>query len=272
MTRIAWDQVGERTFETGVDRGVLYLPDGSGGFSNGVPWNGLTGIEEDRSSAGSTPYYIDGIKYIDLPSAADYAATLKAFTYPNEFLPFDGIGEAEHGLLLDNQVPQTFGMSYRTRVGNDVESTEFAYQLHILYNLTATPTNKSYETQNASVTPMEFSWGIAAGAPQIIPGFRPTAHAILDSRKLNYHLMNDMENLLYGTEDANPHLPSIADLVSMIQNWVLFELTDNGDGTWTVTTPYEGIISVDPDTGWFEIDEIDAVYLDSVTYEIFDTP
>jgi hypothetical protein len=271
MTRIEWNKTGERLFEAGVDRGVLYLPDGSGGFSNGVPWNGLTSVDEDRSSAGSSPYYIDGIKYIDLPSASDYAATLKAFTYPDEFLPFDGIGEVVNGMLLDNQVPKTFGLSYRTMIGNDVESTNFAYQLHILYNLTATPTNKTYATVGATPDPMEFSWAIAAGAPQVLSGFRPTAHAIFDSRKLNYHLMGDIENLLYGTSDAPPHLPPISDLLSMIENWWLYKVTDNGDGTWMVTTPYEGIIHVGDD-GYFEIDEINAIYEDSVTYDIYDTP
>lgn len=271
MARIKWDEVGARTFEAGVTRGVLYIPDDTGAFVNGVPWNGLISVKETRSDAGSAPYYIDGVKYIDLPAATDYKATLEAFTYPDEFLPFDGVGVVGNGMFLDNQIQKVFGLSYRSGIGNDIDGTSHAYKLHIVYNLTATPADRAYETWQKTVAPQHFTWNIAAGAPQVLPGFRPTAHIIFDSRHINYHLLDDMGNWLYGSDTEQPHLPPIADFVDLIANWTVWSVTDNGDGTWTAYSKYDNVSHVES-SGRFTIDEINARYLDGERYNIWDTP
>lgn len=271
MARIQWDNVGERLFETGVEKGVLYTPDENGAFVDGVPWNGLTSIKEARSEAGSTPYYIDGVKYIDLVAPSDYKAVMEAYTYPDEFLPFDGVADVGNGLFLDNQVPKTFGLSYRTRIGNDVDGADHAYKLHILYNVTATPTDKSYASIGDRVSPMSFSWNIVAGAPQILPGFRPSAHLIFDSRGINYHLLGDIEDLLYGSETEQPHLPPIDVYLDLIANWKVWTVVDNGDGTWTATSKYGNILDVNAN-GRFEIREINTEWIGPHAYKISNTP
>lgn len=262
MTALTWDQVGERVFEGGVDRGVLYLPDRSG-----VAWNGLISIEEQSTSSVS-PAHFDGIKYADIVTVGDFEARLRAYTYPDEFLQFEGILEDQTGVSVTGQPVEQFHLAYRTRVGNDVDP-DLAYKLHILYNLTAIPAEKEYATLSMDSEPLEFEWDLTA-IPEPIEGFRPTAHIILDTRKIDPLLMIDIEEILYGNAENEPRLPSLKGLTSFIRKWDRLIITDNGDGTWTATTNAPGIIEM-LDSVTFQITSDTATYLDppdNTTYEI----
>lgn len=262
MTRLAWDQIGARRFETGVDRGVLYLAD-----RTGVVWNGLTSVDEDTGAASVESFYYDGVKYLDLRSPNDFKAKLKAFTYPDEFLEFDGFSEIATGLLADEQmVRNTFGVSYRTKVGNDIDIDGASYKIHLLYNLTAAPENRTYGTLSNVVEPSEFGWDIT-GVPEVFAGGRPTCHVIIDSSDVSPFLLAELEDILYGTESEAPRLPSINELREFIASWTLFTVTDNEDGTFTVTGPDE-FISVVGDE--FTITGIEGYYIDPDTYTITD--
>lgn len=215
MARVLWDQVGVRRFETGLDRGVLYLPD-----NTGVAWNGLTSVEEDLSDIAVESFYLDGIKYLNRRSVGDFSATMKALTYPDEFLQFEGLSEVNPGFIASNQaVNRTFGLCYRTIVGNDEDGVDHGYKLHILYNLTAKPANKSYSTLSSATSPLEFSWTIS-GIPVYIEGFRPTVHFVIDSTSVLYDVMSDFEDLLYGTDITSPKLPDIETLASVYQDLI----------------------------------------------------
>lgn len=262
MPQLSWDQVGKRFYEAGVDRGVLYVAG-----SPGVAWNGLVSVEENRSGEKPTPYYLDGVLQFHAPSVSDFSATMKAFTFPDEFLPFDGIADATHGMYLDNQTPGTFGLSYRTRMGNDLAGLDYGYKLHLLYNLSATPTDKAYETLSSETAPVEFEWDIV-GAPETVPGFRPTAHAIFDSTKMDGYLLREIEDQLYGTSTTAAAMPPLADIYSMVFNWELFTVVDNGDGTFSVTGPEE-LISVSGHT--FYITGADAEMINPGAYHISTT-
>lgn len=213
MTKLLWDQVGERFYEAGIDRGVLYLADGSG-----VAWSGLTSVEEDFGGDSTSPSYFDGVKTRDTPSIGDYSATLSALTYPPEFLEYEGSGALGNGLFVDDQPAKMFGLSYRTLVGNDVDGQDHGYKIHILYNLTATPEAVSNNTLNDSPTPTPFGWKISS-IPASAPGYRPTAHVIVDSRHLSKNRLFGLEDILYGTTVENPRLPKLSELIGMMQFW-----------------------------------------------------
>lgn len=210
MTKLQWDQVGERLYEAGLDRGVLYLSDGTG-----VPWNGLTSVEEDMSGDGSTPAYYDGVKYLDIPSIGDYEATLSALTYPDEFLEYEGISSLGNGLFVDGQDSKLFGLSYRTLVGNAVDGTDHGYKIHLVYNLTSVMNASNFETLNETLNPQLFKWRIM-GVPQEALNYRPTAHVIFDSRYLNAEMFEALEAMLYGDADDNPTIPSISELLDFV--------------------------------------------------------
>lgn len=210
MTKLVWDQVGSRKFETGCDRGVLYLPNGSA-----VPWNGLTSVDEDLSAVTVSEYYLDGVKYLNDRSLGDFAGTINAFTYPDEFRQFDGMGEISSGMFASDQpVTEKFGLSYRTRIGNDELGTEYGYKIHLLYNLTSKPANKTFSSISDKSNPIDLSWSIS-GVPIPITGFRPTCHIVVDSTRVHPGIMTSLENILYGTSSTAPSLPDAATLISL---------------------------------------------------------
>lgn len=196
MDRIAWDQAGSKFYESGVDRGVLYpLEDNSGG----VPWNGLMTVSVDNSDAEIATYYFDGVPYLDKRSPSDFSASMRALTYPDEFLEFDGFDEVETGLFFGSQmVDKTFGLCWRTRVSNDVDEA-LGYKLHLAYNLTAKPDARTYTSLGLGSAMSDFGWTLS-GIPQTYPGKRPTAYVILDSRKLDPDLLAGIEDILYGSK------------------------------------------------------------------------
>jgi len=197
MTKLIWDKIEGRIYETGVDHGVLYIPSAPGRYDNGVAWNGLISVTEEFGDDKSKPNYFDGVKYLDSYVNGDFSAILVAFTYPDEFLEFEGMGHLGNGFLVDDQTPKVFGLSYRTLIGSELEGTDKGYKIHLLYNLTAVPSSLSYETRGDSIEAIDFSWKIDS-VPENVSNYRPTAHAILDSRYLQSDLLEIIENILYG--------------------------------------------------------------------------
>lgn len=225
MSALEWDKVGDRRFEAGVDRGVLYLPD------KAVVWNGLRGVDESPN-VESKAFYQDGIKYLDVKVLGEYNAMLKAYTYPDEFDQMLGVANDGKGLFIHDQRPKPFGLCYRTRIGNDVDGVDHGYRLHLLYNLMAAPTSTSFDTAESNIAPVEFSWALSS-TPQALTGFRPTAHLSVRSTDLDPGYLEYIESILYGSELADPYLPTMAEMFDLIANRVI--IVDNGDGTWTAT-------------------------------------
>ena len=206
MSKLAWDQTGERTYETGVDKGVLYIPDEGGAYSTGVAWNGLTTVTESPSGAEASPQYADNIKYLNLISAEEFGATIEAFTYPDEFQQFDGISSPSAGVTVGQQARKSFGLSYRTRFGNDLEGTDYGYKLHLIYGALAAPSEKAYATINDSPEAIAFSWELTT-TPVAVTGLKPTALITINSTKVTEANLQALEDFLYGTDDADPSLP-----------------------------------------------------------------
>lgn len=210
MSKLEWDKVGERTYETGVDRGVLYVPDGPA-----VSWNGLTEVTEDRTREVKS-YFMDGIKYLDHHVPGAFSGTLKAFTYPDELEELMGNMEFVPGVWAHDQRASIFNLSYRTRVGNDLEGVDHGYKIHILYNLTASASNVSFPTIGENVEPNQFEWKLS-GVPAQMFGIRPTAHISIDSRQVSPEFLELVEELLYGSEEVDPSLPNPVDLLGLAE-------------------------------------------------------
>jgi hypothetical protein len=211
MTALQWHQPGERRYETGIDRGVLYLPEGGA-----VPWNGLVSVDEVVGREVK-PYYIDGIRFLNHHVPGSYSAKLSAYTYPDEMDALVGTEEYSPGVFIhDQRSPKLFNLSYRTLVGNDVDGMDHAYKIHILYNLLAVLNDTSFSTIGEAVEPQAFSWSVY-GAPSQAFGIRPTSHISLDSRRIDPAQLEDLENLLYGTETTDPILPGIVDFLALVE-------------------------------------------------------
>ena len=205
MTALVWDATGEHFYETGVDHGVLYIPT-EGQYTKGVAWNGLTGVTESPSGAESNPQYADNIKYLNLISAEEWAGTIEAFTYPDEFAACNGEKELADGVTVGQQSRSTFGMSYRTKIGNDTDGSDHAYKIHLLYGLTAAPSEKAYATVNDSPEAVTFSWE-ASSVPVNVTGMLPTSSITIDSRTADPTKLTALEKILYGAEEVEPRLP-----------------------------------------------------------------
>lgn len=229
MARVQWDAQGERLYEIGLDRGVLYL-DGQ----EGVPWNGLVSVSEKASGGAQTAYYVDGQKFLNVSAPEEFGASLEAYTYPDEFMACDGTLPVDNGLFIKNQPRKSFGLSYRTGIGNDVKGDSFGYRLHIIYGVLAAPSQQQNNTGSDSPAPSTFSWDLTA-LPPLVSGFKPAAHIVIDTRIAHPGAVSDAENLLYGTLSAPSRLPTIAELVEIFEENATLRITDNGDGTWTAT-------------------------------------
>lgn len=215
MATLTWDQVGERLYETGVDRGVLYLPDNTGDYVDGYAWNGLTTVTESPSGAESNPQYADNIKYLNLVSAEEFGATIEAFTYPDEFGQCDGTASPEPGIYLGQQGRRSFGLAYRTRLGNDLDGTDHGYKLHLVYGALAAPSEKAYATINDSPEAITFSWEVTT-TPVSVDGFKPTALLTIDSTKVDPAALSDLEDILYGTVGDDPRLPLPNEVITLV--------------------------------------------------------
>lgn len=215
MSKIVWDQTGERLYETGVDRGVLYPIQDDGKYSLGVAWNGLTGVTESPSGAEATPLYADNIKYLNLVSAEDFGCTIEAYTYPDEFAECDGSASLLEGVNIGQQDRKVFGLCYRTIVGNDVESNGYGYKLHLIYGCLAAPSEKSYATVNDSPEAITFSWEVSA-TPVNVTGFKPTACVTIDSTRVDADKLSALEDALYGGADKEAYLPLPDEIVTLM--------------------------------------------------------
>jgi hypothetical protein len=264
MTTLAWDKSGERFYQTGVDRGVLYLHDGTA-----VVWNGLSSVEDTGVSA-LTAYYLDGVKYLDTLIPGDFTGKLKAFTYPDEFDSVNGTVTVTPGLIYYDQPSKSFNLSYRTLVGNDIEGLEYGYKIHLLYNLIANPDTYAFNSLSAGASsPIEFSW-ILTGTPPFIDNFRPTVHISIDSKDTPSDLLKSLEDILYGTDTTSPSIPSIDEIAAIFGYLGSLIIVDHGDGTWSAIDQSNTYITM-LDATTFQIDNANATYLDATTYQISDT-
>lgn len=219
MAQLTWDNVGERVYETGVDHGVLFLPDNTGDYVTGVAWNGLVTVTESPSGAEANPQYADNIKYLNLVSAEDFGGTIEAFTYPDEFAQCDGTATPSPGVAVGQQSRKTFGLVYRTRVGNDLEGADAGYKLHLVYGAQASPSEKAYSTINDSPEALTFSWEFTT-TPVPVPGLKPTAVITIDSTKADYTSLEALEDQLFGTVGADPRLPTPAEVLAFFSGSV----------------------------------------------------
>jgi hypothetical protein len=208
VTRIAWGTFGERYYETGVDRGVLYIP-----AQAGVAWNGLASVSESPSGGDAKPYYIDGFKYMNVASAEEFEATISAYSSPSQFGPCDGTKSVHTGLFVTQQPRIPFGFSYRTMVGNDA-TADRGYKIHLVYNALAAPAQRPYRSLSSSGDPTILSWSITS-KPPTITGYKPTAHLIIDSRTTLPDVLTEVEDLLYGTSEDDATLPTPDELIAI---------------------------------------------------------
>ena len=206
MAKLTWDDTGKRLYETGVKQGVLYLLGEDGTYKNAVAWNGLTAVTESPSGAEATALYADDIKYLSLMSAEEFGATIEAYTYPEEFAQCDGSASLATGVYIGQQVRKTFGMCYKTTLGNDVEGNDYGYKLHIIYGAKASPSEKAYATINDSPEAITFSWEITT-TPVNVAGFKPTASIVIDSTKADPTCLAALEAKLYGDDSGAAELP-----------------------------------------------------------------
>lgn len=214
MSKLVWDQTGERLYETGVKKGVLYVQE-AGAYPKGVAWNGLTAVTESPSGAEATPLYADDIKYLNLMSAEEFGATIEAYTYPDEFMVCDGSAALAEGVYIGQQVRKAFGMCYRTTLGNDTENNDYGYKLHLIYGALAAPSEKAYASINDSPEAITFSWEVTT-TPVEVEGYKPTATLTIDSTKCDEVKLAALEAVLYGSESEEARLPLPAEVLTII--------------------------------------------------------
>ena len=215
MAKLVWDESGKRIYETGVRNGVLYLQDTQGAYTKGVAWNGLTAVTESPSGAEPTALYADDIKYLELFSAEEFGATIEAYTYPAEFEKCDGSASLGVGVTIGQQDRATFGLCYRTVLGNDVKGSEFGYKLHLIYGAKAKPSEKGYQTINDSPEAITFSWEVST-TPVNVAGFKPTACVTIDSTKIAPDKLTQIETLLYGGDSTEAKLPLPDEIAAIV--------------------------------------------------------
>ena len=214
MAVLTWDDIGERYYETGVRNGVLYLLDAQGAYSTGVAWNGLTAINESHDGGEPNALYADDMKYLNLMSAEDFKATIEAYTYPDEFAECDGSASLAAGVTIGQQKRKAFGLSYQTRIGNDVDQTDLGYKIHLVYGCMAAQTDKNYASINESPEAITFSWEVST-TPVDIPGHKPSATIVIDSTKADPDKLATLKGMLYGTANASAKLPTPQEIIDL---------------------------------------------------------
>ena len=216
MSKLVWDQTGERKYETGVKKGVLYPLSELGAYNKGVAWNGLTAVTESPSGAESNPLYADDIKYLDLRSVEEFGGTIEAYMYPDEFAECDGSASLADGVSIGQQKRKTFGLCYRTVLGNDILGDDYGYKLHIVYGAVVAPSERAYSTINDSPEPITMSWEFST-TPVAVDGFKPTAHLEIDSTKANPEKLAALETILYGADDTDARLPLPNEIATLMK-------------------------------------------------------
>lgn len=218
MAKLIWDKIGERFYETGVSKGVLYKQDSTGAYPKGVAWNGLTAVTESPSGAEASPLYADNIKYLNLLSAEEFGATIEAYTYPDEFAECNGEASLAEGVSIGQQKRTPFGMAYQTKIGNDIDA-ELGYKIHLIYGALAAPSEKAYATVNDSPEAITFSWEVTT-TPVEVTGFKPTACITIDSTKVEESKLKALEAVLYGSESEEAKLPLPDEVLSIVNGSV----------------------------------------------------
>jgi hypothetical protein len=208
VARLNWSVIGERYYETGIDQGVLYVGE------DGIAWPGLISVTESPSGGDPKPFYLDGIKYLNISAAEEFEATINAFFAPTEFNACDGTVSIHNGLFATQQPRKPFGLSYRTRVGNDIDGADYAYKIHLVYNALSAPTDRDNSTLSNSIDPSKYSWAITT-TPPMGSGVKPTAHFVIDSRFTDSTLLASVEDILYGNEIGSSRLPSATELIDL---------------------------------------------------------
>ncbi len=260
MSRLTWDAIGSRTYEGGVDRGVLYVPG-----SDGVPWSGLTSVVERPTGGEPRPFYMDGEKYQNVSGREEFEATLSALTYPDEFGVCDGTAVVRAGLLATQQRRRSFHLSYRSLIGNDLKGLGYAYKIHLIYNALAKPSERNNVTLGDAADAADFVWELTTRAP-VSAGIRRTAHLIIDSRTTNPVKLQMIEDLLYGSDILSPQIPTLEDLVVLYDDPLEFTLTDHGDGSFTIVAPNSSLEI--ESSGSFTFDWPTAEPVDEDTYTV----
>lgn len=234
-----------------------------------MPWNGLSGVEDAPTGTDVQAFYLDGVKYLQTQSPADYSGKLKAFTYPEEFDEILGIEEVVQGLSYHDQQQKSFGLSYRTRIGNDTDGVDHGYRIHVLYNLLAVPDSTSFDSVNNSPAPAQFSWALS-GTPPLLTGRRSTVHISIDSRRTDPQRLEGIESVLYGTDTTAPVLPELDDFTVYFEQYDALTIVDHGDGTWTAIDPADAYVTMtDPTT--FSITADGAIPIDTDSYTLSTT-
>ena len=214
MSKLVWDTTGERYYETGVKKGVLYVQT-SGAYPKGVAWNGLTAVTESPSGAEATALYADDIKYLNLMSNEEFGATIEAYTYPDEFAACDGSAALVDGVMIGQQKRSAFGLCYRTSIGNDTDGSDYGYKLHLVYGCQAAPSEKGYSTINDSPEAITFSWEVTT-TPVEVTGHKPTSCITIDSTKVDAEKLAALEEILYGAAETEARLPLPDEIASLM--------------------------------------------------------
>ena len=218
MSRLTWDETGKRLYETGVERGVLYVQNDDGSYGKGVAWLGLTSVQETPDGAEANDMYADDIKYLSIRSAETFGGTIEAYTYPDEWGECDGAAEAAKGVVIGQQPRKAFGLCYRTVLGNDVKQNAYGYKLHLVWNATASPSEKQYESINDSPDGTNFSWEFTTNLVTLDgTDYKPTALITIDSTKVDADKLKELEDMLYGTESEEPKLPTPKEVIDMFK-------------------------------------------------------
>ena len=226
MSKLVWDQDGERLYETGTEQGVLYPKSDDGTYPKGYAWNGLTGVSEAPSGAEETALYADNIKYLSLTSTEEFGATITAYTYPDEFEKCDGSADIAPGVTIGQQDRTPFGLVYKTQIGNDTKGNSHGYKLHLVYGAKAKPSSRDYKTINDSPEAIELSWEIST-TPIKVPGSKPTAHLTINSTKVSASKLAKLEDILFGSETSDARLPLPAEIIEIMK--------DEADPALTIT-------------------------------------
>lgn len=226
MARLQWDKIGERLYEAGVEKGVLYVQNTDGTYNKGVAWNGLIGVNVSPSGAEPTKLWANNAQYGTVLSQEELGATIEAYTYPDEFAVCDGSAELTPGVHIGQQIRMPFALSYVTKIGNDVQSLDHGYKIHIIYGALAAPSEKNYQTINESPEAITFSWEVTT-TPVDVPGFKPTAYLTIDSTAVDPEILKVIEDTLYGTDSTEPELLMPADIIDIIN---IGESSNPGEG------------------------------------------
>jgi hypothetical protein len=264
VTRLAWGAIGERFYETGVDRGVLFVDD-----NPGVAWNGIVSVDENPSGGVARPYYLDGVKYLNQPGREEFEFTIEALYSPQEFDVCDGAAAYQTGVFVMQQRRKSFNFSYRSAIGNDIEFQRHGYKIHLIYNALAKPTSNKHATEDDGLTVTALNWQCTT-KPIVIPGFMRSAHIVVDSTLVPAFVLSGLEDILYGTDSTDGRMPTPTEIAELFNDTSAFTVTDNGDGSFTVDG--SALAVAEGPTGTFTFSSVGVTVISPGIIELTSTP